>query len=434
MDAWDSRQQHSGRAAVEEQLTHELNIAKNKGDRIAVFFINLDRFKFITEMLGESASNQVIELICNRIKENIPTTDRVIRIDEDEFIIILHNIIDRTYIKKMVVKIFDYLQKPFVVQNQDISITVSLGIAVSPESGEDGKTLLKNAALAMHHIKMLGGNQFEFSTPDMSKNAQERLELESALHNALKQNEFLLYYQPKIDLVTGAMIGTEALLRWQRHGYGLMLPQEFIPIAEETGLIVAISEWVLREACQQNKIWQKLGRENFNISINTSAKQFQDTTNIVQLIQSVLDESLLNPNTLELEITETLLMQNIDVVAESIIALKNMGIQISIDDFGTGYSSFSYLKRFSVDRIKIDRTFIKEIPYNKNDVAITNAMIAMAHKLGYKVLAEGVETRQQIEFLIENGCDEFQGYYFSPPVLGEEISHLLLTKRMLVIE
>jgi EAL domain-containing protein (putative c-di-GMP-specific phosphodiesterase class I) len=316
------------------------------------------------------------------------------------------------------------LGKPFPVQGQEFHITASIGISSYPDDGTDMQTLMKNADIAMYRAKEQGKNNFQFYSAQINGHSIERLTLESSLRRALERSEFLLHYQPKLDLGTGRVTGVEALVRWQQPERGLIPPAEFIQLAEETGLIVPIGEWVLKTACAQNKTWQHQGLPPVRVAVNLSARQFAHA-DLLQDVSQVLKETGLDPAFLEFEITESMVMHNPEHAIVLLNELKAIGIHLAIDDFGTGYSSLGYLKRFPLDSLKIDRAFIRDLPGDSDDVAITRAIIAMAHSLRLSVVAEGVETAEQQDFLLEHDCDEIQGYYFSKPQPAAEIASLL---------
>jgi EAL domain-containing protein (putative c-di-GMP-specific phosphodiesterase class I) len=310
------------------------------------------------------------------------------------------------------------------VDGQEFLVSASIGISTFPDDGADAETLLKNADIAMYRAKDLGRNNYQFYSAQMNKHTFERLAMESSLRRAVERNEFLLHYQPKLDLRTGAIAGVEALVRWQHPDWGMVSPAQFIPLAEETGLIVQIGEWVLRTACEQSRKWREEGIPALRIAVNLSARQFAQKT-LLRDVGRIIAESGLTPESLELEITESLVMHNPEQATQTLEELKAMGISLSIDDFGTGYSSLSYLKRFPLDCVKIDRSFIKDIPVDADDMAITKGVIALGHSLRLKVVAEGVETAEQLDFLRANDCDELQGFFFSKPLPSEEVTTFL---------
>lgn len=323
----------------------------------------------------------------------------------------------------MTKKIMQSFEQPFVLSGREVFVTASIGITVCPAEGPDADTLIKNADAAMYRDKEIGRNNVQFYTPEMNSRALERLDLENALRRALERGEFLLHYQPKVCTRSGKLVGVEALLRWQRPGLGLVSPAEFIPILEETGLILPVGEWVLRQACAQLRIWGDAGHQLVPVAVNLSAKQLQ-SPRLTGIVRQIFDDSGVDPALIELEITESSLMQNTEETVALLNDLKKTGLRISIDDFGTGYSSLAYLKRFPVDTLKIDRSFVRDVNVDENDAAIARAIITMAHQLSLKVVAEGVETEAQLAFLVENACDEAQGFLFSRPVAADKLHGL----------
>jgi EAL domain-containing protein (putative c-di-GMP-specific phosphodiesterase class I) len=329
-------------------------------------------------------------------------------------------------------KILNALKEPFSIEGHEIFVTASVGVSMYPADGADAEHLLKYADTAMYRAKAAGRNNFQFYTTEMNTHTLQRLEMENGLRRALERQEFLLHYQPKVDLRTGGIVGFEALLRWQRPGVGLVSPADFVPLLEETGLIVPVGEWLIDTACAQIGAWRRAGIEPRPIAINLSARQFTDR-NLAETIKRSLEEHLVESYLLDLEITESSLMNNTEDAIATLQYLKSLGLHISIDDFGTGYSSLSYLKRFPLDALKVDRSFVRDITTDADDAAITLAIISMAHSLGLKVIAEGVETEAQLAFLAKHRCDEMQGYYFSRPVHADDCSRMLREKRCIRI-
>jgi EAL domain-containing protein (putative c-di-GMP-specific phosphodiesterase class I) len=321
-------------------------------------------------------------------------------------------------------RIINILSEPFVIEGHEVFIGASIGITVYPMGGKNAETLLKNADVAMYHAKETGRNNYQFFTKSMNRLAFERLTLETRLHKALENNEFQLHYQPQLDINTGKIVGVEALIRWQQPEMGLVSPLDFIPLAEDTGLIVPIGDWVIRTACAQIGAWQRTGYPPVRMAVNLSSRQLKQKE-LIHVVGQALKETGVDPCWLELELTESSIMQSSEDPRAILDRLKSLGIQLSIDDFGTGYSSLSRLKRFPVDTLKVDRSFVKDIPSDAGNIAITQAMIAMAKGLKMKVIAEGVQTREQLQFLREQGCDWMQGYIFSPPVPADEMTRLL---------
>jgi predicted signal transduction protein with EAL and GGDEF domain len=342
----------------------------------------------------------------------------------DEFVLVLSGIREDDDVPVVAQKILKAMSVPFDINGRELHITCSIGIASYPKDGEDSQTLLKNADAAMYSAKKLGRNNAQYYSAEMNVKAMERLVLENGLHHALERNEFLLHYQPQVDLRTGEIAGMEALVRWQHPELGLVSPAMFIPVAEDSGLIVSIGEWVLRTACAQNKAWQLAGFKPISVAVNLSARQFRQP-DLAEMVAGILAETGLDSACLELELTESLVMQDVEKTIATLSKLKAMGIKLSIDDFGTGYSSLSYLKRFPIDTLKIDQSFVRDITTDPDDAAIAKAIISMAHDMQLRVIAEGVETEAQKTFLQQRHCDEMQGYLFSRPVPAEAFETLL---------
>jgi diguanylate cyclase (GGDEF)-like protein len=410
-----------------ELLTKIVNHAHRKKSKLAILYIDLDKFKTINDALGHPVGDLVLKEIANRFLKIIRSSDILARLSGDEFAILLNDIDHPKFASSIAEKILTICSQPLKINNYEFILTTSIGISTYPEDGTSLEDLLKNADMAMYKAKKAGGGVFNYYTKAMDLEAHERIKLESALRNAIHRNEFLLYYQPKLQLSDSAIIGVEALIRWKDPVLGLISPEKFIPLAEETSLILQIGEWVLREACRANKSWQEKGYEPITVAVNLSAKQFHHP-DIIGMIEKVLAETKLEPKYLELEITETAMMNNIDTAIETLHAIKRMGVKISIDDFGTGYTSINHFKQFPINVIKIDKSFIKELPTSHNDASITTAIIALAHSLNIKVVAEGVETAKQLQFLIDHDCDMVQGYYFSQPVTEANLALQLKIK------
>jgi diguanylate cyclase (GGDEF)-like protein/PAS domain S-box-containing protein len=392
--------------------------------KVAVLFLDMDRFKVINDTLGHTVGDILLKAVAERLTASVRNGDTVARLGGDEFIIVLADIAYAEDVTKVAEKIIHSLSKPFNLEVNELFITTSIGISLYPDDGKQSETLLKNADTAMYRAKEQGRNNYQYYSSAMNVSSFERLMMETSLRQALEKGEFLLHYQPQVDLVTNQIIGTETLIRWKHPTMGLVSPAKFIPLAEETGLIVSIGEWVLRTACLQNKAWQAAGLPPIRNSVNVSGIQFR-RTNLVETIRRVLDETGLAPQYLEIELTESILMKNEEKMIAAIDALHEMGVYISIDDFGTGYSSLSYLKRFAINSLKIDQSFIREITVNPEDAAIVAAIVTLAHSLKLKVIAEAVETDDQLEFLRTLKCDEMQGYLFSKPLPAEDIVELL---------
>jgi len=402
-----------------DHLNAAVAAASRRGRGTALLFLDLDRFKIINDSLGHSFGDLLLQQVANRLKNEIRQEDTVARVGGDEFLIVLAKVKDLAEVEAIATRIVNSVVGEFVIQGRTVNVTCSLGISVYPEHGEDGETLIKNADAAMYSAKEQGCNTFRFFTEQMNMEVMERLNLENGLRSAIDRGELFLEYQPQINIANGKVIGMEALLRWQSREWGLVMPDRFIRVAESSGLIIAIGEWVLRTACSQMKHWHDEGLLVSPIAVNVSAVQFRQE-GFKELIGQVLNDTGLAPEYLELELTESLLLSNKDVMFEVLNGLKDMGLKLAIDDFGTGYSSLSYLRQFPVTKLKIDRSFIREVELNPDDAAITAAIISMAKVLGLKVIAEGVENEAQLLFLAEHMCDEVQGYYFSRPLNAPE--------------
>lgn len=397
---------------------------------LAVLFIDLDNFKHINDSLGHDSGDLLLTQVASRLSDSVNEGDTVTRQGGDEFVLILSEEGDAQTVSQNILKA---MSTPFDINGRELRITCSIGIACYPKDGEDQQTLLKNADAAMYRAKELGRNNAQYYTAGMNIKAMERLELENGLYHALARNEFLLHYQPQVDLRTGEIVGMEALVRWQHPERGLVSPAIFIPVAEDSGLIVPLGEWVLRTACAQNKAWQLAGHKPISVAVNLSARQFRQP-GLVEKVADILKETELDPTCLELELTESLVMQDVEKTIATLSRLKVMGVKLSIDDFGTGYSSLSYLKRFPIDTLKIDQSFVRDITTDPDDAAIARSIISMAHDMQLRVIAEGVETEAQKSFLSLRRCDEIQGYLFSKPVPAVEFEKLLRDGRSLPMD
>jgi len=420
----DSLTDLPNRSLFNERLRHALHQSTRYTRGIAVMFIDMDRFKVVNDSLGHGAGDRLLQDSAKRLAECLRESDTVARLGGDEFVVMIENFTAPKDAIAVAQKVLASLSRPFFVDGQEFLMSASIGISTFPDDGKDAETLLKNADIAMYRAKDQGRNNYQFYSAQMNKHTFERLAMESSLRRAVERNEFLLHYQPKLDLRTGAISGVEALVRWQHPDWGMVSPAQFIPLAEETGLIVQIGEWVLKAACEQNKRWRDQGIPPLRVAVNLSARQFAQKTLLGDIAKTIA-QSGLTPESLELEITESLVMTNPEHATETLHKLKAMGISLSIDDFGTGYSSLAYLKRFPIDCVKIDRSFIKDIPTEADDMAITKGVIALGHSLRLKVVAEGVETVEQQDFLRSNDCDEMQGYLFSKPLPAEGVTALL---------
>jgi diguanylate cyclase (GGDEF)-like protein/PAS domain S-box-containing protein len=412
------------RTLLQDRLTKALADARRQKYKIALLFLDLDRFKDINDLLGHSVGDLFLQEVAERLKRFAREQDTVARLGGDEFLIMLTHIKDVSDAAVAAERLMDAMTAGFVVQGHSLNVSCSIGISIFPEHGADCEMLIKHADAAMYSAKADGRNNFRFFTADMNAQAVERLTLENSLRSALAKEQLFLMYQPQMDIATGRITGLEALLRWQHPELGLVPPDRFIRIAENSGLIVPIGEWVLRTACSQARKLQDEGLPVVTIAVNVSAVQFRQES-FGEVIRKVLRETGLSPQHLELELTESLLLANADVTFSVLRELKNMGVTLAIDDFGTGYSSFSYLKQFQIGKLKIDRSFITNVAANPDDAAITAAIISMAKSLHLKVIAEGVEDEAQMAFLRAHQCDEIQGYYFSKPLAADKVADKL---------
>jgi diguanylate cyclase (GGDEF)-like protein/PAS domain S-box-containing protein len=413
------------RMLFNDRLGQALAQARRKNQLAAILFLDLDRFKVINDTLGHTMGDLLLRAVAERLRKCSREGDTIARMGGDEFIFLLTGILEVDEAVKAAQSILEILKAPFNLEEHEVHITPSIGVSVYPYDGNDGVTLVKNADAALNRVKEQGRTNYQLYTPVMNAKAFERMTLENSLRKALEREEFTLYYQPQVDLGNGCIMGMEALLRWEHPDMGLVSPAQFIPMAEETGLIVSIGEWVLRTACEQNKKWQEMGYENMKVAVNLSARQFQEQ-DLVQMVSTCLKETGLSAEWLDIEITESIIMHNLEATIATLRDLHHLGLQISIDDFGTGYSSLSYLKKFPVHALKIDQSFIREITTDPDDAAITSAVIAMGHSLKLMVIAEGVETMDQLQLLKSLHCDRMQGYLFSRPVPAQTITPLLM--------
>jgi diguanylate cyclase (GGDEF)-like protein len=403
------------RTLFQSRLVEALDNADRTGRMVAVHFLDLDHFKDINDTLGHPTGDKLLQQVSERLKGCARKSDTVARLGGDEFAIIQTNLIYQNGITVMARRIIDAVTKPFDLDGERVFTGTSVGITIFPHDDTEAEKLLKNADLALYRAKRQGGGRYQLYDPAMNAEVQARRALERDFRQALENREFFINYQPQVDIATGRIVGAEALLRWLHSERGLVSPGAFIPIAEQSGLIEQLTDFVLREACRQAKAWQEAGMPDFQVSVNLSPTDFR-RDDLVSLVTRTLEQSGLEPRCLELEITESMVMVEVDSVIATLRELRAVGVELAIDDFGTGYSSMNYLKKFPVHRLKIDQAFVRDIQTNKEDASITEAIIKLGHSLGLKVIAEGVETEQQLAFLALRDCDEAQGYCISPPL------------------
>jgi diguanylate cyclase (GGDEF)-like protein/PAS domain S-box-containing protein len=422
----DSLTDLPNRVLLNDRLAEAIVLSNRYERKLAVLFLDLDRFKHINDSLGHAIGDRLLQSVAHRLFTCVRSSDTVCRQGGDEFVILLWEVRHAEDAAITAEKILYALREPYGIDEHELHVTGSIGIVTYPDDGDDAETLLKNADFAMYHAKENGRDNYQFFKPNMKVRAIERQSLESDLRHAIERREFVLYYQPKMNLVTGtgAILGVEALIRWMHPWRGLVLPGQFIGIAEECGLIVPIGRWVLREACRQVRAWQDEGLPPMCVAVNISSVELR-ATDFVAEVQEILAETGLDPRQLELELTETFLMRDPRSVADVLNQLKNIGVLLALDDFGTGYSSLSHLKRFPIDTLKIDQSFVRDLTTDSGDASIVSAVIGMGENLHMRVVAEGVETREQLEFLQAHSCPQGQGYYFGKPVAAGEFSRLL---------
>lgn len=403
------------RTLFNDRLHIALAHAKRNGEQLAVLFLDLDRFKTINDSLGHHVGDFILQEVAERLQLCIRDEDTLCRMSADEFIIVLTDVEKSSNVTRIISRMVSTLSMPFIVENAELRVTSSMGISFYPHNGHTPEVLVKHAELAMYHAKENGRNNYQFFTESLNQIVTERLSLENSLRLAIERNEFVLYYQPQISLQTNRLIGVEALIRWNHPQYGLTSPAKFIPVAEETGLIIPIGEWVLREICRQHLSWIEFGLPAIQIAVNVSAIQFQEKQFLFTL-QEIIKSYNIDPSYLDIELTEGIIMKNATKAIKELHLLKELGVKLSIDDFGTGYSSLQYLSQFPIDKLKIDQSFIRAMSSDNSSLAIVETIISLAEKLLIKVIAEGVETNEEIKKLQKCGCDEIQGYYFSKPL------------------
>ena len=427
----DSLTNLPNRETFNDLLHFAIEVAQRHQRRFAVLFIDLDRFKIINDSLGHDAGDVLLVEISNRLRQTLRSSDVVARLGGDEFVVILQETSERHDVERIAGDLLAVLSRPLQLSGHECHTTASIGVAMFPVDGTDVHTLTKNADMAMYLAKEDGKNNFRFFNKAVKMQSIERLTLETGLRHALERNQFSLHYQPKVDLATRQITGVEALVRWVHPDRGILSPAQFIPLAEETGLIVPIGRWVLKEACAQNMIWQRRGLRPVSMAVNLSPRQFIDE-NLLQDIDEALAASGMSPVLLQLEVTESMMMRNVSRAIKVLDTIQSRGIRLAIDDFGTGYSSMSLMKQFPIDTIKIDRSFVRDLPDDTEDRAIAQAIISMGKALGMTIVAEGVETPEQEQFLRSHGCDEMQGFLISKPVPPEQLAGLLRPAPLLV--
>lgn len=412
------------RILFEDRLFQAFVQARQNQQKIAVLFLSLDRFKIISDTLGHIPGFKLLQEVAERLKKCVGENSTIARFEGDEFALLLTQIKSAKEVVEIVEKIIYEINFPFNIDRNKLFTTASIGVGFIPEDGDDIQTLLKNTGVALSRVKAQGGNSYQFFTPEMNLSVLKRVSLENDLRYALERDEFEVYFQPKLDIFTRRIVGMEALVRWNHPKSGIVSPIDFIPLAEETGLIVPLGEWVLRNACRQNKKWQNDGLKLLPMSVNVSPRQLE-SANLSDVLVSILAETKMDASYLELEVTESSIMSDPECAVKMLNDLKKIGIRISIDDFGTGYSSLSYLKHLPIDVLKIDRAFVQDLANNADDAALVMTIITLAHHLRLKVVAEGVETEDQLRYLHLMKCDEWQGFLYSKPVSANQFVELL---------
>ncbi|MHB1332729.1 MAG: putative bifunctional diguanylate cyclase/phosphodiesterase [Sulfuriferula sp.] len=416
------------RILLQDRLNQAIELARRQCTQLAVMFMDLDQFKHINDSLGHGIGDQLLQSVAQRLQACVRQSDTVSRQGGDEFVLLLPLIEHAEDAALSAQKLLAALVSPHHIDPHDLHISVSIGISIYPGDGQDAETLIKNADTAMYHAKENGRNNYKFFEQSMNARAVQRQSVEASLRRALERQEFVLHYQPKIDLHSGTMVGVEALIRWQHPELGLLLPGQFVPIAEDCGLILPIGRWVLRETCLQARAWQDAGLPPITVAVNTSAHEFR-AKDFLEYLHVTLEEAHLEPRYLELELTESVLMRDAASTDFVLHALADLGVKLAIDDFGTGYSSLSYLKRFRIDTLKIDQSFVNQITRSPDDATIVSAVIGMGKNLRQSVIAEGVETAEQYAFLLAQQCDQGQGYFFGHPMTADALADLLRAGR-----
>ncbi len=416
------------RVLFDDRVTLAIAHAHRNKEMLAVLFLDLDRFKIINDTLGHAEGDRLLQNISDKLKNSIRVDDTIARFGGDEFNLLLPGINHVEDVKTVLNKILNAFNQPYIISGQEFYITISIGVAIFPNDGLDVETLLKNADAAMYRVKEEGKNNYQFYNTDLQIKTYRKMIMENDLHRALEGREFKVFYQPQVDIDSGQIVGVEALLRWQHPDQGLILPEEFLQLAEDTRLIVSIDKLVLHTVCLQNKVWQDTGFQNSCVAVNLSSHTFQEQ-DLVEMVTSILEKTGLDPHFLMLEITESVAMQNLETIVQKIEKLCDLGIQIAIDDFGTGFSSLYYLKKFPINKLKISQHFVRDIVRDQNDKAIVSLVIDLAQSLKFKVIAEGVEAIEQLSFLKQRKCDEMQGFLFSKAIPADEYEELLIQKK-----
>jgi diguanylate cyclase (GGDEF)-like protein len=423
----DSLTKLPNRFLFNDRLSQSIKQAQRDDTKLAVLFLDLDHFKGINDSMGHNIGDELLTEVAQRLKNEIRQTDTLARLGGDEFCIVLNNISNNDAVIEVTQNLLKVMNAPVELLNQSFYVTVSVGVAIYPDDGNTPEEMLKNADAAMYHAKEEGRNTYQFYTQVMTEKAFERIAMETSFRNALDKEEFIVYYQPQLETETEKYIGMEALVRWMHPDMGLISPANFLTFAHDTGLIVPMDYWVMKTAMTQCAHWHKKGLEPGVLALNLSMRQLQKE-DFVDIIKSLIDETGCQPQWLEFEVTEGQIMANFNVAIKTLNELKALGISLAIDDFGIGYSSLSQLKRLPIDKLKIDRSFIRDLPHDEEDVIISKTIIALAKNMGLDVIAEGVETQQQKDFLLQNGCHYMQGHYYSKPVLASEIEEQLTVR------
>jgi diguanylate cyclase (GGDEF)-like protein len=427
----DELTQLPNRVLFHDSLTQVVLHAQINHKSLALLFLDIDNFNIINNTLGNDIGDQLFKAIAERLKRYTAPCDMVARIQGDEFAMIISEIQSLSHVKIEAEKILDLLSRPYNLYGHEVFITSSIGITIFPEDHQQVEGLIKNAELAMYYAKTHGRNSYKLYSPELNAQSAEYMALANSLHRAIDRQEIRVFYQPLVDLQSGKIIGAEALARWQHPDLGLIMPSKFIPVAEQTGLILRLTELILEAVCRQMRSWKDLNINYGFIAVNLSTQHFRPDSNLIEMLTKVLQESRLEPEDLELELTESIIMQNAEFTINVLSKLQTMGVKVAIDDFGTGYSSLSYLKHFPVNTLKIDRCFIQDVTSDRHDATISLAIIDLAHSLSLQVIAEGVETIEQVQFLKEHSCDQIQGYFFSPPLPQLEFEKMLIDGKCL---